>query len=129
MGLKKTKTTKDAEPEEPSDYENPFEMIPRGDALELDKIDLLRINWSLANMYTRELNNPSLTKPERHRLMNALSNHTSIINAIMKSAQAEIEIESEDLESKFLEISGGSGRGTLRARRIRINLEDLVEAE
>ena len=127
MGLKKTKTTKDAEPEEPSDYENPFEMIPRGDAKKLDKIDLLRINWSLANMYTRELNNPSLTKPERHRLMNALSNHTSIINAIMKSAQAEIE--SEDLESKFLEISGGSGRGTLRARRIRINLEDLVEAE
>lgn len=90
----------------------------REEAVKLDKIDLLRINWSLALMYQRELSNPDLSKGERHKLMNALSNHTSIINNIMKSAEEELREEEDDLEEKFVRISGTGRPTTIRARRV-----------
>jgi|GEM_PF-2678092 len=130
MGLKKEKQTKEGNAEKEEDgFENPFELISREEALKLDKIDLLRINWSLALMYQRELNNPGLTKGERQKLMNALSNHTAIINSIMKSAEEELKEEEEDLEAKFVRISMGEGGPTIRARRVRIDVGELVEVE
>ncbi|MFH2110349.1 MAG: hypothetical protein ABIJ47_03700 [Candidatus Bathyarchaeota archaeon] len=100
-------------------YRNPFELMPREDALKLDKIDLLRVNWSLFEMYRRELNNPSLSKAQRHRLMNALSNHTSIINSVMKGSEDQLGDE-DDLKARFISLNLGDGRRTYGARRIRL---------
>lgn len=130
MGLRKERVEEaQGEVEGRAGYSNPFELMSREEALKLDKIDLLRINWSLALMYQRELNNPGLTKAERQKLMNALSNHTSIINSIMKSAEEELREEEEDLEAKFVRISMGEGAPTIRARRVRIEVGELVEVE
>jgi hypothetical protein len=120
MGLrKKRRAEEDSRGEEGEDgFENSFELIGREEAVKLDKIDLLRINWSLALMYQRELSNPDLSKGERHKLMNALSNHTSIINNIMKSAEEELREEEDDLEEKFVRISGTGRPTTIRARRV-----------
>ena len=100
-------------------YKNRFEMMTREDALKLDKIDLLRVNWSLFEMYRRELNNPSLSKAQRHRLMNALSNHTSIINSVMKGSEEQLGDE-DDLKARFISLNLGDGRRTYGARRIRM---------
>ena len=120
-------------------YRNPFELMTREDALKLDKIDLLRVNWSLFEMYRRELNNPSLSKAQRHRLMNALSNHTSTINSVMKGSEDQLGDE-DDLKARFISLNLGVGRRTYgtrrirmkgwpkhRARRIRVMLEDAED--
>lgn len=80
-------------------------------------------------MYERELSNPGLTKSKRHKLMNALSNHTTIINSVMKGAEEELREEEEDLEAKFVRISMGEGLPSIRARRVRIDVNELVEVE
>ena len=98
---------------------NPFELMTREDALKLDKIDLLRVNWSLFEMYRRELNNPSLSKAQRHRLMNALSNHTSIINSVMKGSEDQLGDE-DDLKARFISLNLGDGRRTYGTRRVRM---------
>jgi hypothetical protein len=90
MGLRK-ETTKEAAKGEPPPSSNPLVMISREQTLELDKIELLRLIWSLALMYRKELANPGLAKAERHKLMNALSNHTSIVNNILKGAEDELK--------------------------------------
>jgi hypothetical protein len=110
----------------PDGYLNPFEMMTRDDALKLDKIDLLRINWSLFEMYRRELNNPSLTKAERHRLMNALSNHTSTINSVMRGSEDQLGDE-DDLKTRFIKLNLGDGQSELKARRVRITLEGVED--
>jgi len=120
MGLKK-ETTKEAEKGEEHPSPNPLIMISREQTLELDKIELLRLIWSLALMYRRELANPSLAKAERHKLMNALSNHTSIVNNILKGAEDELSEGEEDLEAQFIEIAGETPT-RLRARRVIIDL-------
>jgi len=120
MGLTK-ETTKEATKGEPPPSPNPLIMISREQTLELDKIELLRLIWSLALMYRRELANPGLTKAERHKLMNALSNHTSIVNNILKGAEDELSEGEEDLEAQFVEIAGETPT-RLRARRVVIDL-------
>lgn len=121
MGLRKEKKEAEAEEGGGEDFENRFELISREEAIKLDKVDLLRINWSLVLMYQSELNNPNLTKGERHKLMNALSNHTAIINNIMKSAEEELR-EEDDLEEKFIEIVSGDEAARGRARRLTIDI-------
>jgi hypothetical protein len=96
-------------------------MISREQTLELDKIELLRLIWSLALMYRRELANPGLAKAERHKLMNALSNHTSIVNNILKGAEDELSEGEDNLEAQFIEIAGETPT-RLRARRVIIDL-------
>jgi hypothetical protein len=123
MGLSKPGALRDTG-KTPDGYPNPFELMTRDDALKLDKIDILRINWSLFEMYRRELNNPSLTKAERHRLMNALSNHTSIINGVMKGSEDQLGDE-DDLKARFLSLSLGNGSPEVRARRVRIIVEGV----
>ena len=123
LGLSKLNTGK-GRGDPPDGYPNSFEMMTRDDALKLDKIDLLRINWSLFEMYRRELNNPSLTKAERHRLMNALSNHTSTINSVMKGSEDQLGDE-DDLKARFIRLNLGDGQPELRARRVRITLEGV----
>lgn len=127
MGLNKSSTRHGSE-KIPDLYPNPFELLTRDDALKLDKIDLLRINWSLFEMYRRELNNPSLSKAERHRLMNALSNHTSTINGVMKGSEDELGDEGDDIKTKFLRLNLGDGKPDVRARRVRIVVEGVRNA-
>ncbi|MCW3991616.1 MAG: hypothetical protein NWE79_02825 [Candidatus Bathyarchaeota archaeon] len=120
MGLKKETTREIAKIEEhPSS--NPLVMITREQTMELDKIELLRLIWSLALMYRRELANPCLTKAERHKLMNALSNHTSIVNNILKGAEDELGEGEEDLEAKFIEITRETP-ARVKARRVIVDL-------
>ena len=123
MGLSKPGALRDTG-KTPDGYPNPFELMTRDDALKLDKIDILRINWSLFEMYRRELDNPSLTKAERHRLMNSLSSHTSIINGVMKGSEDQLGDE-DDLKARFLSLSLGDGSPEVRARRVRIVVEGL----
>ena len=125
LGLRKMGATQGGG-EAPDGYSNPFEMMTREDALKLDKIDILRVNWSLFEMYRRELNNPSLTKAERHRLMNALSNHTSIINSVMKGSEDQLGDE-DDLKASFIRLSLGDGRPEVKARRVHITLEGVED--
>jgi len=66
MGLKK-ETTKEAAKGEEQPSPNPLIMISREQTLELDKIELLRLIWSLALMYRRELANPSARAPSNSR--------------------------------------------------------------
>ena len=123
MGLRKSGTRRSTG-KNPDGYPNPFEMMTRDNALKLDKIDLLRINWSLFEMYQRELNNPNLTKAERHKLMNALSSHTSTINGVMKGSEDQLG-EEDDLKTKFLSLNLGDGKREVRARRVRILVEGV----
>ena len=129
MGLRKTEVNEEGEKPSSDRFSNPFELASREEALKRDKIDLLRINWSLSSMYQRELRNPDLTKAERHRLMNALSNHTSIINSVMRGVEEELG-EEESLEDRFVEISSRDGPRFITARRVRILVERTpVEVE
>jgi hypothetical protein len=93
--------------------------MTREEALKLDKIDLLRVNWSLFEMYRRELNNPSLSKTERHKLMNAMSNLTSIINSVMKGSEEQLG-EEDDLKARFTSLNLRESRG-IGSRRVRMN--------
>lgn len=124
MGLSKNRENSE---EEGDSSPNPLRMITRKEARALDKIELLRLIWSLAKMYERELTAPGLSKAERHKLMNALSNHTSIVNNIMKGADDLLREEEEDLEAKFVEIIGQTP-SRVRARKVIIDLgrEHLV---
>lgn len=129
MELRKIEGSEEGEELSSDRFSNPFELASREEALKRDKIDLLRINWSLSSMYQRELRNPDLTKAERHRLMNALSNHTSIINSVMRGVEEELG-EEESLEDRFVEISSRDGARFIRARRVRILVERTpVEVE
>lgn len=120
MGLKK-ETKKEAAKGEPPPSSNPLVMISREQTLELDKIELLRLIWSLALMYRKELADPCLTKAERHKLMNALSNHTSIVNNILKGAEDELGEGEEDLEAKFIEITRETP-ARVKARRVIVDM-------
>ena len=120
MGLRK-ETTKEAAKGEPPLSSNPLVMISREQTLELDKIELLRLIWSLALMYRKELANPGLAKAERHKLMNALSNHTSIVNNILKGAEDELKEGEEDLEAQFIEITRETP-ARVKARRVIVDL-------
>ena len=120
MGLRK-ETTKEAAKGEPPPSSNPLVMISREQTLELDKIELLRLIWSLALMYRKELANPGLAKAERHKLMNALSNHTSIVNNILKGAEDELKEGEEDLEAQFIEITRETP-ARVKARRVIVGL-------
>jgi hypothetical protein len=121
MGLRKeTKEEGEREEGEEHQFSNPLVMISREETLDLDKIELLRLIWSLALMYKNELANPTLAKAERHKLMNALSNHTAIVNNIMKGAEDELSEEEEDLEAKFIEVSKDKP-ALIRTRRVVIN--------
>ncbi len=129
MELRKIEGSEEGEEPSSDRFSNPFELASREEALKRDKIDLLRINWSLSSMYQRELRNPDLTKAERHRLMNALSNHTSIINSVMRGVEEELG-EEESLEDKFIEISNRDGVRFIKTRRVRILVERTpVEVE
>ncbi len=88
------------EPNVTGGFENRFETMSREDALKLDKADLLAINWSLLEMFRRELSNPELNQRSRVRLMVALSEHTATINSIMKGYEEKLGAV-DDLEASL----------------------------
>ncbi len=103
-----------------SSLQNSFEMMTREDAQKLDKIDLLRVNWSLFQMYERELDNPKLSKTQRHKLMGAMCSLTSVINSIMKGSEEQLGDE-DDLKARFTRLNlgtGGRGYSSRRSRRM-----------
>ncbi len=73
--------------------------------MRLDRIDLLRYNWSLLEMYHRELERPGLSQGAKHRLMNALGQLTGTIANVMKGREDELGDE-DDLRNKFNKFSG-----------------------
>lgn len=86
LGLTKKK-------EKPSGFINSFEPLTREATLKLDKIDLLSVNWSLLEMFRRELNNPELKTRDRIRLMHIMSSHTATISATMKGSEDQLGVE------------------------------------
>ncbi len=121
MGLKKAGPRGRVEVE---DIINRFDLISREEARNLDEVDVLRLVWSLALMYRRELNNPHLSKAERHKLMNAFSAHLATLNNVMKSVEAPSEVE-EDLEKYFVELVVGDKEGA-EPRRVYIPIRRVV---
>jgi len=119
-------------------FVNRFELISREEAEKLDQIDLLRVVWSLAEMYQRELNNENLTKEERHKLMNAFSSHLATLNNVMRGREKTSEA-SKDLrrlmeeyvremeeEEELEEGEREETRRRVRPRRVFIPLRDVV---
>lgn len=84
LGLKKNP------PEKPSGFKNTFEQMSREETKRLDKIDLLSVNWSLLEMYRKELSNPDLRPRDRIRLMHAMSSHTATICGVMRGTEDQL---------------------------------------
>jgi hypothetical protein len=103
--------------EKPNSFSNSFEPLTREETLKLDKIDLLGVNWSLLEMFRRELNNPELKTRDRIRLMHALSSHTATISAVMRGSEDQLGSE-DDLKAQFIRLEYDEGEKTT-PRRIR----------
>lgn len=103
--------------EKPSGFANSFEPLTRDETLKLDKIDLLGVNWSLLEMFRRELNNPELKTRDRIRLMHIMSSHTATISAVMKGSEEQLGSE-DDLKAQFLRLEFDEGE-KITPRRIR----------
>jgi hypothetical protein len=107
LGLRKSRSVQ-AQIEEGGStdvYLNQFILKSREDAIRLDRIDLLRYNWSLLEMYQRELEKPGLSQNTRHRMMSALGQLTGTIANVMRGREDELGDE-EDLRDKFSKFSG-----------------------
>jgi len=114
-------------PERIRGYTNRFEPMTREETLKLDKIDLLGVNWSLLEMYRRELNNHELGTRDRIKLMNALSSHTATINAVMRGSEDQLG-EEDDLKAKFIHLEYDDGEG-ITPRRIRLGRKTYTLTE
>jgi len=108
-------TRKDAE--KPASFTNSFEPLTREETLKLDKIDLLGVNWSLLEMFRRELTNPELKTRDRIRLMHTMSSHTATISAVMRGSEDQLGSE-DDLKAQFIRLEYDEGEKTT-PRRIR----------
>jgi len=102
--------------EKPDGFANQFELMTREETLKLDKIDLLSVNWSLLEMFQRELSNTDLRARDRIRLMHALSSHTANINTIMRGTEDQLGAE-DDLKTQFMHLEYKEGEH-LTPRRI-----------
>jgi len=103
--------------EKPGSFVNSFEPLTREETLKLDKIDLLGVNWSLLEMFRRELNNPELKTRDRIRLMHIMSSHTATISAVMRGSEDQLGSE-DDLKAQFLRLEFDEGE-KVTPRRIR----------
>jgi len=110
LGLKK-------DTEKPNNFTNSFEPLTREEIVKLDKIDLLGVNWSLLEMFRRELNNPELRTRDRIRLMHTMSSHTATISAVMRGSEDQLG-EEDDLKAQFIRLEYKEG-DEVTPRRIR----------
>ena len=101
----------------PSSFTNSFEPLSREETMKRDKIDLLGVNWSLLEMYRRELTNPDLRTRDRIRLLHAMSSHTATISSVMRGSEDQLGAE-DDLRAQFLRLDFDEGNKTT-PRRIR----------
>jgi len=122
MELGITKST-----EKPSGFVNHFEPLTREETMKRDKIDLLVFNWSLLEMYQRELANPELRTRDRIRLIHAMSSHTATISTVMKGSEDQLGAE-DDLKTQFLRLEFDKA-DKITPRRIRFGrrIYDLVD--
>jgi len=95
--------------------------------MRLDKIDLLGVNWSLLEMFRRELNNPELMTRDRIRLLHAMSSHTATISATMKGSEDQLG-EEDDLKAQLKRLEYKEGEKTT-PRRIRYGKGTYVLVE
>ena len=86
--------------EKPSGFVNSFQPLTREETMKRDKIDLLVFNWSLLEMYQRELANPELRTRDRIRLIHAMSSHTVTISAVMRGSEDQLGAD-DDIEAQF----------------------------
>ena len=103
--------------EKSGSFANSFEPLSREETLKLDKIDLLGVNWSLLEMFRRELNNPELRTRDRIRLMHTMSSHTATISAVMKGSEDQLG-EEDDLKAQLIRLEYKEG-DEVTPRRIR----------
>ncbi len=95
--------------------EIPIELMSREDAMKLDKIDLLRINWGILEVLKREIASPDLKPRERIRLVGCMSTITTNINSIMKGSEDQLG-RTENLKAVMKTIWE---KRTIGGRRIR----------
>jgi hypothetical protein len=103
--------------EKPDSFTNSFEPLTREETMRLDKIDLLGVNWSLLEMFRRELNNPELRTRDRIKLMHTMSSHTATISATMKGSEDQLG-EEDDLKAQLIRLEYKEG-DEVTPRRIR----------
>jgi len=108
-------------------FTNSFEPLTREETLKLDKIDLLGVNWSLLEMFRRELTNPELRTRDRIRLMHTMSSHTATISAVMRGSEDQLGAE-DDLKAQFIRLEYDEGEKTT-PRRIRYGRKTYVLIE
>jgi len=118
-------TKKDAE--KPASFTNSFTPITREETLKLDKIDLLGVNWSLLEMFRRELTNPELRTRDRIRLLHTMSSHTATISAVMRGSEDQLGSE-DDLKAQFIRLEY-DGEEKATPRRIRYGRRTYVLIE
>jgi hypothetical protein len=113
--------------EKPSGFKNSFVPLTREETMKRDKIDLLCVNWSLLEMYQRELANPELRTRDRIRLMHAMSSHTATISTVMRGSEDQLGAE-DDLKTQFLRLEFDKV-DKITPRRIRFGrrIYDLVD--
>ncbi len=114
------------ESERPASFRNGFEPLTREEATKRDKIDLLGVNWSLLEMYRRELANPELGTRDRIRLMHAMSSHTATISAVMRGSEDQLGDE-EGLKAQLIRLEYDGGKTT--PRRIRYGKGTYIRVE
>ena len=114
-------------PEKSTSFTNSFEPLTREETMRLDKIDLLGVNWSLLEMFRRELNNPELMTRDRIRLLHAMSSHTATISATMKGSEDQLG-EEDDLKAQLKRLEYKEGEKTT-PRRIRYGKGTYVLVE
>ncbi len=102
--------------EKSSGFKNSFEPMTREETLKLDKIDLLGVNWSLLEMFRRELSNPELKTKDRIRIMHIMSSHIATISATMRGSEEQLGTE-DDLKAQLVRLEYDEGKTT--PRRIR----------
>lgn len=81
-----------------------FKLISRKDALNRDKVDLLRYSWSLTDLLEKELSNPNLDDAQRHKIMNSMANMINITSTIMRYTPEEVFQEKPDLNDRLVKI-------------------------
>ena len=82
-------------------YTNTYQTITREEVMRRDKVELLRVSWSLLDMEKRELNNPNLSEAQRRKQMASLNNVINTINNINKTTPEEFYDEKPDLAESF----------------------------